>query len=185
MLITDDGRVKLMDFGMARLASHDSKATPLVRHTRLTGRPSTSWAKPAGRAAPIFSPWAVVLYEMVTGKRPFDAESLQAICGRVLSSDALCRRLTPNPSRGRRILTGHRCALPGERCGGSLCAGRSSRGGSSIRSARRKETPFLCCKQWQWPLARSRPRACCGLPVITLQKGVELSSRSGRRHQPC
>src|ERR1700674_1083021 len=30
VLITDDGRVKLMDFGMARLASRDSAATPLV-----------------------------------------------------------------------------------------------------------------------------------------------------------
>jgi len=30
MLITDDGRVKLMDFGMARLASRDSSATPLL-----------------------------------------------------------------------------------------------------------------------------------------------------------
>src|SRR5215471_20712754 len=28
VLITDEGRVKLMDFGMARLASFDSKATP-------------------------------------------------------------------------------------------------------------------------------------------------------------
>jgi serine/threonine protein kinase len=30
-----------------------------------------------------------VLYEMVTGKRPFDADSLQGICGRVLSSTPL------------------------------------------------------------------------------------------------
>src|SRR5258708_1470627 len=31
MLITDNGRVKLMDFGMARLASPRSPATPLLR----------------------------------------------------------------------------------------------------------------------------------------------------------
>jgi serine/threonine protein kinase len=29
------------------------------------------------------------LYEMVTGQRPFDGDSLQAICGRVLSSTPL------------------------------------------------------------------------------------------------
>jgi len=55
ILILDDGRVKLTDFGMARLASHDKK----------------------------------VLYEMVTGKRPFDSDSLQGICTRVLSSKPL------------------------------------------------------------------------------------------------
>src|SRR5437879_10063471 len=40
VLITDDGRVKLIDFGMARLASHDSKAAPLG------GPPAYWWPEP-------------------------------------------------------------------------------------------------------------------------------------------
>src|SRR5438034_3550651 len=84
MLITDDGRLKLMDFGMARLASRDSKATPLVG-TPAYWCPEQIMGKPQDARSDLFS-LGVVLYEMVTGKRPFDADSLQAICSRVLSS---------------------------------------------------------------------------------------------------
>src|ERR1700674_865577 len=87
MLITDDGRVKLMDFGMARLASRDSTATPLLG-TPAYWCPEQIIGKPQDARSDLFS-LGVVLYEMVTGKRPFDAESLQGICGRVLSSTPL------------------------------------------------------------------------------------------------
>jgi len=87
MLITDDGRVKLMDFGMARLASRDSSATPLLG-TPAYWCPEQIMGRPQDARSDLFS-LDVVLYEMVTGKRPFDAESLQAICGRVLSSTPL------------------------------------------------------------------------------------------------
>jgi len=87
MLITNDGRVKLMDFGMARLASRDSGATPLLG-TPAYWCPEQIMGKPQDARSDLFS-LGVVLYEMVTGKRPFDADSLQAICGRVLSSTPL------------------------------------------------------------------------------------------------
>lgn len=87
VLITDDGRVKLMDFGMARLASHDSGSSPLLG-TPAYWCPEQILGKPQDSRSDIFS-LGVVLYELVTGKRPFDAESLQAICSRVLSSTPL------------------------------------------------------------------------------------------------
>jgi serine/threonine-protein kinase len=87
VLITDDGRVKLMDFGMARLASHDSGSSPLLG-TPAYWCPEQILGKPQDARSDLFS-LGVVLYEIVTGKRPFDAESLQAICGRVLSSTPL------------------------------------------------------------------------------------------------
>lgn len=87
MLITEDGRVKLMDFGMARLASLDSKATPLAG-TPAYWCPEQIVGKPQDARSDLFS-LGIVLYEMVTGQRPFDADSLQGICSRVLSSTPL------------------------------------------------------------------------------------------------
>lgn len=87
MLITNDGRVKLMDFGMARLASSDTGATPLLG-TPAYWCPEQIMGKPQDARSDMFS-LGVVLYEMVTGKRPFDADSLQGICARVLSSTPL------------------------------------------------------------------------------------------------
>ena len=87
ILITDDGRVKLMDFGMARLSSHDTGTTPLLG-TPAYWCPEQIMGKPQDARSDLFS-LGIVLYELVTGKRPFDADSLQAICGRVLSSTPL------------------------------------------------------------------------------------------------
>jgi eukaryotic-like serine/threonine-protein kinase len=84
VLITEDGRVKLTDFGMARLASHNGKDSPLLG-TPAYWCPEQIIGKPQDARSDIFS-LGVVLYEMVTGQRPFDADSLQGICGRVLSS---------------------------------------------------------------------------------------------------
>ncbi len=87
MLITEEGQVKLTDFGMARLASLDSKATPLAG-TPAYWCPEQIVGKPQDGRSDLFS-LGIVLYEMVTRQRPFDADSLQGICSRVLSSTPL------------------------------------------------------------------------------------------------
>ena len=87
ILITEDDRVKLTDFGMARLASRDSKETPLLGSPAYWC-PEQIMGKPQDGRSDIFS-LGVVLYEMVTGHRPFDADSLQGICSRILSSTPL------------------------------------------------------------------------------------------------
>jgi eukaryotic-like serine/threonine-protein kinase len=87
ILIMDNGRIKLTDFGMARLASFDSKDTPLLGSPAYWC-PEQIMGKPQDARSDIFS-LGVVLYEMVTGHRPFDADSLQGICSRIMSSTPL------------------------------------------------------------------------------------------------
>ena len=87
ILITEDERIKLTDFGMARLASRDSKDTPLLGSPAYWC-PEQIVGKPQDARSDIFS-LGVVMYEMVTGHRPFDADSLQGICAKILSSTPL------------------------------------------------------------------------------------------------
>jgi serine/threonine protein kinase len=83
ILIAEDGRVKLMDFGLSRLANRDSSGT--LSGTPAYWCPEQIMGKPQDGRSDIFS-LGVVLYEMVTGRRPFDADTLQGVCNRVLSS---------------------------------------------------------------------------------------------------
>jgi len=95
ILINEEGRAKLTDFGMARLASRDSTDSPLLG-TPAYWCPEQILGKPQDARSDIFS-LGVVLYEMITGHRPFDCDSLQGICSRVLSSAPLPPSHT-NPS---------------------------------------------------------------------------------------
>ena len=84
ILITNDGKAKLTDFGMARVARREARESALLG-TPAYWCPEQIMGRPQDARSDIFS-LGVVLYEMVTGTRPFDAESLQGICNRVLSS---------------------------------------------------------------------------------------------------
>lgn len=87
ILITADGKVKLTDFGMARVAKRDTGDSPLLG-TPAYWCPEQIMGRPQDARSDIFS-LGVVLYEMVTGTRPFEADSLQGVCNRVLSSTVM------------------------------------------------------------------------------------------------
>jgi len=84
ILISTDGRLKLTDFGMARVAKREARDSALLG-TPAYWCPEQIMGRPQDARSDIFS-LGVVLYEVVTGTRPFDADSLQGICNRVLSS---------------------------------------------------------------------------------------------------
>jgi serine/threonine protein kinase len=84
ILIAADGKVKLTDFGMARVAKRETLDSPLLG-TPAYWCPEQIMGRPQDARSDIFS-LGLVLYEMVTGTRPFEADSLQGICNRVLSS---------------------------------------------------------------------------------------------------
>src|SRR5262250_1182743 len=84
ILITADGKVKLTDFGMARVAKRDTGDSPLLG-TPAYWCPEQIMGRPQDARSDLFS-LGVVLYETVTGTKPFEADTLQGVCNRVLSS---------------------------------------------------------------------------------------------------
>ncbi|MEA2162731.1 MAG: eukaryotic-like serine/threonine-protein kinase [Thermoanaerobaculia bacterium] len=100
VMITSAG-VKLLDFGLAKLATKDSNASidadaatlanPLTAEGMVVGTvvymsPEQLEGKPVDHRADIFA-LGCILYEMATGQRPFGGASRAAITSAILSSD--------------------------------------------------------------------------------------------------
>jgi eukaryotic-like serine/threonine-protein kinase len=88
VLITQEGRPKLTDFGMARLSRRDQVDTPLLG-TPAYWSPEQIFGRPQDARSDIFS-LGVVLYEMISGISPFAGASINAVCNNILSA-------TPQP----------------------------------------------------------------------------------------
>jgi serine/threonine-protein kinase len=77
ILVTDDGRVKLLDFGIARLAEPNGQAgqgpaePTLVAFTPAYASPEQLRREPLGTASDVYS-LGVVAHELLCGRRPFD-----------------------------------------------------------------------------------------------------------------
>ena len=83
ILITNENRVKLTDFGMARLASHQTDSA--VRGTPAYWCPEQILGRAQDERSDIFS-LGVVLHEMLTGINPFAGDSIPTVCNQILSS---------------------------------------------------------------------------------------------------
>jgi serine/threonine-protein kinase len=84
--IAADGRVKLMDFGIARLHSADATDAAAIVGTPNYMAPEQITNGPVRPATDVFAAGGL-LYELLTYRRPFEAESLQGILYRVLTQD--------------------------------------------------------------------------------------------------
>jgi serine/threonine protein kinase len=86
-----DGQVKIMDFGLARQAGSDMTRTGLVMGTPYYMSPEQMRGEHVDSRSDIFS-LGCVFYELLTGAKPFDAESLHSVLYKVLKAE-------PRPAR--------------------------------------------------------------------------------------
>ena len=85
--VTEDGKVKLVDFGVARFASQVSGSDRVLGTPAYLSPEQIEGKKQDGRSD-LFS-LGIVLYEMITGVRPFAGNSLGEVCAQILTANPL------------------------------------------------------------------------------------------------
>jgi serine/threonine protein kinase len=91
IMINQDGRVMLTDFGIARFAANVSQNGGL-RGTPAYLSPEQIEGNPTDGRSDLFS-LGIVLYQLATGQKPFQSDSFEAVCGQILKA-----KITP-PSK--------------------------------------------------------------------------------------
>jgi serine/threonine protein kinase len=86
VFLTDDGQVKLLDFGLAHIAQSTLTATGQVMGTPHYMSPEQILGRKPDARSDIFSLGAL-FYELLTGGKPFDAPTLQEVFDRILARD--------------------------------------------------------------------------------------------------
>ena len=85
ILVTEDGKVKLGDFGIARFATQVSRSGQLMG-TPAYLSPEQILGETQSTRSDLFS-LGIVLYQMVTGIAPFEGSSVSAVCAQILSAE--------------------------------------------------------------------------------------------------
>jgi len=89
LVLAEGGQLKILDFGIARIASADATKPGRLLGTPNYMAPEQVTASPVDGRADQFS-LAVTIYHLITGERPFSGESLTAISYQVVN-------ITPPP----------------------------------------------------------------------------------------
>ena len=80
------GKLKIMDFGLARLSGSDMTRTGLVMGTPHYMSPEQVRGEHVDARSDVFA-MGCVFYEILTGKKPFDAESLHSVLYKVMQAE--------------------------------------------------------------------------------------------------
>jgi len=85
VLVTAEGRVKLVDFGLAILRERDSEVTrsAAIVGTMAYMSPEQASGAEVGPASDIFS-FGVMAYELLSGQRPFQADSVLPLLNKIV-----------------------------------------------------------------------------------------------------
>ena len=88
LFVQSDGALKILDFGIARLASSSMTASGLIMGTPDYMSPEQAQGKEVDARSDVFSA-AGVFYFMLTGRRPFEAPELPVVLQKVVREDPL------------------------------------------------------------------------------------------------
>jgi serine/threonine-protein kinase len=88
IMITEDNRVKVMDFGIAKLPSLSLTVTGMVLGTPFYMSPEQISGRKVDIRSDIFSLGAV-FYELVTGAKPFEAENTATLIYKIVQTDPI------------------------------------------------------------------------------------------------
>ena len=96
ILVTDDGRAKLLDFGIAHLVGDDAGLTRTgeAALTPAYAAPEQLLRQPVTTATDVYA-LGVLLYEVLAGQRPYDLSTLTAS----QAERVVCHETPPPPSR--------------------------------------------------------------------------------------
>ncbi|MCH7665102.1 MAG: protein kinase [Acidobacteria bacterium] len=106
--VLDDGSIKLLDFGVAAIQDAPSTLTQAgtTVGTAAYLAPEQIRGERPDRATDLFS-FGVLAYELLTGHRPFEGETLSAVLYQIAHQQP--EMLQPGPLPGRLIRLVHRC----------------------------------------------------------------------------
>jgi len=118
LLIDEHGTLKIADFGIAKLlGATDLTRTGVSLGTPAYKSPEQAQGRDVDHRSDIWS-FGVVLFEMLTGRRPFDGEYEQAVIHSILTVEPSAEtdpKGTPIPEVLRRIVARAMAKEPGER----------------------------------------------------------------------
>jgi CHASE2 domain-containing sensor protein/tRNA A-37 threonylcarbamoyl transferase component Bud32 len=86
IMLLEDFHVKVMDFGIARLESTSLTKSNVAMGTPHYISPEQLEGKPADKRSDIFS-LGVVIYELLTGQKPFQGENISSLMYRILNQE--------------------------------------------------------------------------------------------------
>ncbi len=88
LMVTTDGITKVMDFGIARIASQKTATTSMVLGTPSYMAPEQISSKPLSPATDQFS-IGVLAFELIAGVKPFNGESMSSLLFNIVFKDPL------------------------------------------------------------------------------------------------